>query len=89
MNARKHIYLTNGDGERADFVMLQECQRQQAGWKPVKEAGRYMLLRHQGMMSWRGTAIAVDARKVNVLKKKSCDRAVWVQIGDKATGERM
>ena len=38
-------------------------------------------------MSWRARAIAADARKFHVLKKKLCDRSVWVQVGDKATGK--
>ena len=59
------------------------------GWLPTCEVGHFALVRHQGVASWRGIAVAINTRKFVILKKKACDHAVWVQLQDKSSTRKL
>ena len=72
-----------------DVVMFQEVAPGKPGWMKTKELGKHVFIRFQGELSWRGLGMAVNKNKFSVLKRKACEHGLWVQVGDRASGQKM
>ena len=72
-----------------DIVMFQEVARGKPGWTKTQEIGKCLLIRCQGETSWRGIGVAIDKDKFSVIKRKACEHALWVQVGDQGSSQRV
>ena len=76
-------YLRADEDEHGlDILLMKEVPRRQPGWTRIREIGKYAVIGYQDEDSWRGTAIAVNQRKFQILRQRSCAHGIWVQVGD-------
>ena len=62
-----------------DVVAVQEFPKQVAGWKVI-EGEKFHGITHQNYSMYRGVGVLYRSDKLQLLKKSSTSRGVWVQL---------
>ena len=77
------------DDDEIDILLMQEVPHTQPEWTKIREIGKFVVLGFQDEESWRGTAVAINAQKLQLLKKRACAHGIWVQLFDALTAQKL